>query len=61
MYKDVINVMLENEMSEHLGYDKFERRQKELPNSRNGSNEKSVKSTFGNLLVSVPRDREGTF
>ena len=61
MYKDVINVMLENEMSEHLGYEKYERGQKELPNSRNGSNEKSVKSTFGNLLVNVPRDREGTF
>ena len=25
MYKDVINVMLENEMSEHLGYEKYER------------------------------------
>lgn len=36
MYKDVIQVMLENEMNNHLGYDKGSKAVKETDNRRNG-------------------------
>jgi putative transposase len=35
MYKDVIQVMLENEMTNHIGYDKGSKIVKETDNRRN--------------------------
>ena len=61
MYKDVIQVMLENEMTNHIGYDKGSKIVKETDNRRNGYSEKKVRSSFGELLLSVPRDREDEF
>lgn len=61
MYKDVIQVMLENEMNNHLGYDKGSKAVKETDNRRNGYSDKKVRSSFGELLLSVPRDREDEF
>jgi putative transposase len=61
MYKDVIQVMLENEMNNHLGYDKGSKAVKATENRRNGYSDKKVRSSFGELLLSVPRDREDEF
>ena len=61
MYKDVIQVMLENEMTNHIGYDKGSKTVKETDNRRNGYSDKKVRSSFGELLLSVPRDREDEF
>lgn len=61
MYQDVIKIMLENEMNEQLGYDKFDREAKTTPNSRNGHNSKKVRSTFGELNIDIPRDRDAEF
>lgn len=61
MYKDVIQVMLENEMNNHLGYDKGSKAVKETDNRRNGYSDKKVRSSFGELLLSVPRDRADEF
>lgn len=61
MYQDVIRIMLENEMNEQLGYDKFDREAKEVDNSRNGHTSKKVKSTFGELNIDIPRDRNAEF
>ena len=61
MYQDVVQVMLENEMSNHLGFEKGSKAPKETENRRNGYSNKKVKSTFGELLLSVPRDREDDF
>jgi transposase-like protein len=61
MYKDVIQVMLENEMTNHIGYDKGSKIVKETDNRRNGYSDKKVRSSFGELLLSVPRDREDEF
>lgn len=51
--------MLEGELDDHLGYDK----NKISPNvnSRNGFTTKSVKTSFGESKIQVPRDRESTF
>ena len=61
MYQDVVQVMLENEMSNHLGFDKNSKAPKETNNRRNGYSDKKVRSTFGELLLSIPRDREDDF
>ena len=61
MYQDVVQVMLENEMSNHLGFDKNSKAPKETNNRRNGYSNKKVRSTFGELLLSIPRDREDEF
>lgn len=54
-----IQEMLESEMNEHLGYDKYER--SEEPNYRNGTKPKSVRSKYGEFEVDVPQDRQSTF
>ena len=54
-----IQEMLESEMTEHLGYDPYER--SENINSPNGKKSKTIKSKYGESLIDVPQDREGTF
>lgn len=61
LYKDLIEVMLEGELDNHLGYEKHDYINKETSNSRNGSSNKKVKTSFGELLLSIPRDRESNF
>lgn len=61
MYHDVIQVMLEDEMTEQLGFDKNSMTPKETSNRRNGHTTKKVRSSFGELLLNVPRDRENEF
>ena len=55
----VIQSMLEGEMSEHLGYEPYER--SDEANSRNGKKEKRLRSKYGEIPVVVPQDRESTF
>lgn len=51
--------MLEAEMDDHLGYEKYERSTE--PNYRNGTKFKRVRSKYGEFEVDVPQDRESTF
>ena len=52
---------LQAEMTEHLGYEKNEPKGRGLPNSRNGTSCKTLKTEQGPVEIEVPRDREGTF
>jgi putative transposase len=52
-------VMLEAEMTEHLGYEKHERSESE--NSRNGTSSKTIRGDFGEVVLDIPRDRNGDF
>ena len=54
-----IKEMMEAEMDDHLGYEKYER--SEEPNYRNGTKSKRVRSKYGEFEVDVPQDRESTF
>lgn len=54
-----IQDMLESEMNEHLGYDKYER--SEENNYRNGTKPKTVRSKYGEFKVNVPQDRKSSF
>ncbi|QHK20829.1 IS256 family transposase [Pseudarthrobacter psychrotolerans] len=60
--KTVIETALDEEMTEHLGYEKHDTAGKQTGNSRNGVRPKTVLTeTTGPVEVDVPRDREGTF
>lgn len=52
---------LEAELDEELGYSKYDFRNKETDNSRNGYSSKKLKTSFGDVEVSTPRDRKGEF
>lgn len=51
--------MMDAEMDEHLGYDRYER--SEEPNYRNGTKQKRVRSKYGEFEVDVPQDRHSSF
>ena len=57
--KEVIQTASQEELTAHLGYDKYQESDKK--NYRNGYNEKTIKSKYGNIDVSIPRDRESSF
>lgn len=59
--KDILEVLLDGEITEFLGYEKHDQQSKETDNSRNGYSGKKVKSTFGPIPLEVPRDRKSEF
>ena len=65
LFKEVIGTFLEEgldaELEDELGYTKYDYRNKETENSRNGHSKKTVKSSFGEIEVEIPRDRNGEF
>ena len=52
---------LESELDDELGYSKYDYKNKDTDNSRNGHSSKSLRTSFGEVEVSVPRDRKGEF
>ena len=61
LFKRGIEKMLEAELGEHLGYDKYSPEGKGTGNSRNGKSRKLLKSSNGTLTIEVPRDRNSSF
>ena len=65
VFKMMVGEMLENgldgELDDALGYTKYDYRHKEGENSRNGYSKKTLKTSFGETEIKVPRDREGEF
>ena len=61
MMKETLQTMLENELTEQLGYDKYEYGSDEKNNYRNGYSKKTVHSTNGDIKLNIPRDRNGEF
>src|SRR3954452_23541903 len=60
--RTVLETALEEEMTEHLGYDRHDRAGRDGGNSRNGTRAKTVISeAAGAVTVDVPRDRDGSF
>lgn len=56
---ETLEVMLEEEMNEHLGYEKYQR--SDTPNYRNGTKSKKVRSSLGDVEIDVPQDRQSSF
>ena len=65
VFKMMVGEMLENgldgELDDELGYTKYDYRNKEGNNSRNGYSKKTLKTSFGETEIKVPRDRDGEF
>jgi len=59
--KGMIERCLQAEMEEHLGSPKHGRKKPESANTRHGTNTKTLKSEQGELEISVPCDRDGSF
>ena len=52
---------LEAELTGELGYSKYDYKNKETKNSRNGYSSKKLRTNYGEVDVSIPRDRKGEF
>lgn len=52
---------MDAELTDHLGYERNDPAGRGSPNSRNGSTPKTVASEVGDVPLSTPRDRAGTF
>lgn len=65
LFKETIAEFMENgleaELDEDLGYSKYDYKNKATDNSRNGHSSKNPRTSFGDVEVSVPRDRKGEF
>ena len=65
LYKEMVGSVLENslegELEEELGYSKYDYQKKETDNCRNGHSDKTVRSSFGEIELSIPRDRKGEY
>lgn len=56
-----VEAALGAELDEHLGYDKHDPAGRGSGNSRNGSTPKRLKGQHGEVEITSPRDRAGTF
>lgn len=61
LIKTTLEQMLEAELTEHLGYEKYSPEGKNSGNSRNGKTYKTLKNDNGEIEIAVPRDRNGEF
>ena len=59
--KSVVETAFEEEMSDHLGYDRHDPAGRDGGNSRNGTRSKTVLTEIGPVEIEVPRDRDGSF
>ena len=58
--KPFYEALLQAEMDDHLGYDKHDR-QVDTENKRNGTGKKKIRGDFGEVHITTPRDRDGSF
>ena len=63
--RDMMSIVLEGaldqELDEELGYSKYDYRNKETDNSRNGYSQKTLHTSYGDMEIDIPRDRKGDF
>lgn len=63
--RDMMSILLEGvldeELDEELGYTKYDYRNKDTDNSRNGHSSKTMHTSYGDMELDIPRDRKGEF
>ena len=63
--RDMMSVLLEGvldeELNEELGYSKYDYRNKETDNSRNGHSRKTMRTSYGDMDIAIHRDRKGVY
>ena len=64
LFRETIAEFMENdldaELDEHLGYDRYDTKEKDTDDSRNGHS-KTLRTSFGDTPIQIPRDRKGEF
>ena len=61
LFADTLETMLEGELTEQLGYERYEAKGRNSGNSRNGRYPKKIRTSTGEGTIQVPRDRRGEF
>ena len=61
IFGPMFEAMLQGEMDAHLGYEPNDHGSKETNNRRNGYTDKTLKTTYGDVPIRSPRDRDGSF
>ncbi len=61
LFSDTIEQMLEAELTEELGYERYAAEGRNSGNSRNGHYTRKMRTSGGDAEISVPRDRNGEF
>ena len=61
MFGSFIEKALEAELDQHLGYSRYDFRNKVTSNTRNGRKPKTIQTRLGETTIQAPRDREGSF
>ncbi len=56
-----LQVLLEAELENQLGYSKYDYKNKQTDNSRNGTTPKTIRTSHGEIDLQIPRDRNGEF
>jgi transposase-like protein len=58
---ETIQEILEDELDNELGYSKYDYKNKDTDNTRNGHSKKTVQSSHGEIELKIPRDRKSEF
>ena len=61
IFAPIFEAALKGELKNHLGYPKNGTNPEKSGNSRNGYSMKTVKTSMGDVLIQIPRNRESTF
>lgn len=61
LFAKTMEQMLETELTDHLGYDKYEAKGRNTGDNRNGYYTKKVRTSAGDKSITIPRDRNGDF
>jgi transposase-like protein len=65
MMREMMSVILEGaldgELDDELGYSKYDYRNKDTDNSRNGYSKKTMHTSYGDMDLDIPRDRNGEY
>jgi transposase-like protein len=61
LFSETIEQMLEAELTDELGYERYEAKGRNSGNSRNGYYASSMRTSGGDARIKVPRDRNGEY
>jgi len=61
LFSETIEQMLEAELTEELGYERYDPEGRNSGNSRNGHYRRKMRTSGGDAEIKVPRDRNGEF
>ncbi len=61
LFSKTLETILEAELTEHLGYERYAAQGRNSGNSRNGKRPKKLRTSAGDTEVQIPRDRNSEF